>query len=135
MPNAKMNLYDALSILQKRYEREYSNYINVDVSYGKEFNYGSYSSWSDNYYIYYTLCLNISFSKKVGDTIINYNIKKSKKELKSDLLDELKVLFSDDNYDISKIILPTCGIDKIDYNEEIKILFTEKSNNKVLKKK
>lgn len=139
MIKAEISLKDALEMLKKRYEKEYSNYNEVNVTFDtEECTYNSCSEWDIGYETstYYELRAKITFSKTIaGNIFVNYSLIKRYDEINSDLLEEFKNICDDDNYEVCDIY--TNSFDRgpvLDESDRVEIRFKEKSKNKVLEK-
>lgn len=127
--DANIKLKSALDILKRKYEKEYAKYTSVDVVFDLEYLTHTYTDWggftdTDEYYALYA---NIYLSKQIGDIVAEGCIKKDATNLKSDLINELRKVFFDDEYEIYSVDLPEYNTNKIDLDSDVSIWFNEKS--------
>ncbi len=121
---------DAINILRKKYEREYKEFENVVIEFGKD---ESSYTWQDfelnvrkvtNYELYGL----ITYERKVNDLVISYEIKKDESELQKDLGDELREYYSTDDFEIKGVeIIPDYRSKDINYEKLVKVFINEKS--------
>ncbi len=134
--NATLSLKEALEVLKKRYEKEYSSYDSFSVDFcSKSYNTTS-TDWGGDTttYNYYALSADIRLGKKIGNVTVNYNITKTNYELKDDLLNELNELFKDDEYDISCLWLPLFDSDEVNLDKEVSFSLKKKKDKTLVKK-
>lgn len=125
-----ISLKNALDILSKKYERDYSSYENVKVSYAKEDNSFYSGKWPEEETVRisrYDLYGLITYEKKVNGFVIQYEVIKKIEKIKQDLKKELMEYYLTDDMKIVSINLELNACHKkIDYDQKVSIRISEK---------
>ncbi len=129
-----IKMSDAIAILQKRYEREYSMYEDVKV----EFDVESRDVLSEGYggdsirYTIHELRSTIIYYTKFGDLKIKNKKTRKGIELTKDLINELNTMNKNEDCYVSDAYMPTIlNSNKIDEEQEVKLYFRKKDQEKV----
>ena len=125
-----ISLKNALDILRKKYERDYSSYENVKVSYAKEDKSFYSGKWPEEESVRiscYELYGLITYEKKVNGLVIECEVIKKFEKLKQDLKKELMENYLTDDMKIVSVNLElnVCR-KKIDYEQKVGIKISEK---------
>lgn len=129
-----ISMSNVLKILKNRYKKEYENYNNLSIDiYLKDY----YRSYTDEYGFNeeekgYELCCEISYNKIINNIILNGMIRKEDDEIKSDLYEELRKIYDDDEYKVDYFRLPEFKSPNIDLDSSI-IIYFERTKQKVKK--
>ena len=131
-----IKLGSALEILRKRYEKEYERFEDVTVFFDLTSRIHTYTDWggfteSETYYLFYG---KIFFYKRIGDITLSNYVKKDIKDLEKDLIDELRKIYVDDEFIVSKVSFPEYDSNNYNIDDEVDVTFEEIKNKKLVKK-
>ncbi len=130
-----IKLKSALDILKKKYENDYANYKSVTVEFQQEKHLYTYTDWggfteTERYYRMFAI---ISYTKQVGDLILEGDTKKDYDALTKDLTEELKKIYVDDEYEIAFARIPTYETENFNLNDDVTISFKKKKTKTLVK--
>lgn len=133
---AYLNLQDAETILTKYYEKEYERFTDFEIQFDVEERCNTSRDWDGSYDYYKTneICALIKLKRKIGDIVTSFEVKKDKAELTQDLLNELKKLYQDEEFDVSDLYFPTFKRNVINLKEKVSLYFKDKKNIKLEKR-
>lgn len=122
-----MALGEAMGLLKEHYKNQYGNNNDVSVTFSLDRETGCSHEWGSNdveYYTYYALIAQISFSMRVGSIVVgDCSIRKGEKDLENDLLEIFNKLYVDGEDKVVNIMFPTFGNDIINYDRNVVVYF------------
>ena len=122
-----MDLGGAMGLLKEHYKNQYGNNNDVSVTFSLDCETGCSHEWGSNdveYYTYYALIAQISFSMRVGSIVVgDCSIRKGEKDLEKDLLEIFNKLYVDGEDKVVNIMFPTFGNDIINYDKNVVVYF------------
>lgn len=122
-----MALGEAMGLLKEHYKNQYGNNNDVSVTFSLDSETGCSHEWGSNdveYYTYYALIAQISFSMRVGSIVVgDCSIRKGEHDLENDLLEIFNKLYVDGEDKVVNIMFPTFGNDIINYDRNVVVYF------------
>ena len=122
-----MALGEVMGLLKEHYKNQYGNNNDVSVTFSLDHETGCSHEWGSNdveYYTYYALIAQISFSMRVGSIVVgDCSIRKGEHDLENDLLEIFNKLYVDGEDKVVNIMFPTFGNDIINYDRNVVVYF------------